>query len=280
MEYPIEATFRDDDGAGVIRLKVAAICACLDSEPDGTGYPDEEIEPFFQLVKKVGRSGTEYEGQIDPHAFLYLQPAGNLAIDVDSVVDALRMSIDKGHLKPAFLKIDLDGVIDAVGTWILTTDFYKWCASRGFQHGDVCSDYDDGEGSIFDQALNNADDRRKELEAPYFDAGYKTQSDTTNIAIENLRAKCDDLYLENMIMRQGFLPEKPVEERPLRTRERNTLLSIIAVLCRESKYDYARPAKIAGLIKKKAEEMGLDIGESTIENHLKKIPEALEVRMR
>jgi hypothetical protein len=66
----------------------------------------------------------------------------------------------------------------------------------------------------------------------------------------------------------------------LATTERNTLLSIIAALCSHAKLDYRRPAKTAPLIKNYATEMGLSIGETTIEGHLKKIPDALEARMK
>jgi hypothetical protein len=66
----------------------------------------------------------------------------------------------------------------------------------------------------------------------------------------------------------------------LATNERNTLLVIIAALCREAKIDYTRPAKAAGMILHTADGMGLKIGETTIERHLKKIPGALEARMK
>lgn len=69
-------------------------------------------------------------------------------------------------------------------------------------------------------------------------------------------------------------------EKPLGTKERNTLLTIIAVLCKEAKLDHTRPAKTAGLIQSTAAGMGLSIGESTIEGHLKKIPDALGTRMK
>ena len=67
---------------------------------------------------------------------------------------------------------------------------------------------------------------------------------------------------------------------PISTRERNTLLTIIAVLCKEAKIDYTKPAKAAGMIQSTAATMAVSIGETTIENHLKKIPNALATRMK
>lgn len=70
------------------------------------------------------------------------------------------------------------------------------------------------------------------------------------------------------------------DDKPLSTTERNTLLCIIAALCKEAKMDYKTHAKTAGLIQKTAAEMAVSIGETTIEGHLKKIPNALATRMK
>lgn len=86
----------------------------------------------------------------------------------------------------------------------------------------------------------------------------------------------------------SYAAPRPVEQqsdsmllsKPLSTRERNTLLTIIAVLCKDLDYDTKKHAKTAGLIHSTAAEMGLSIGESTIEGHLKKIPDALAARMK
>lgn len=69
-------------------------------------------------------------------------------------------------------------------------------------------------------------------------------------------------------------------ERALGSRERNTLLSIIGILCREAKLDYLKHAKTAGLLKDTAASMGVSIGESTIELHLKKVPTAIAALTR
>jgi hypothetical protein len=71
-----------------------------------------------------------------------------------------------------------------------------------------------------------------------------------------------------------------LEEKPLSNRERDTLLTIIAALCKEAKIPYEKPAKAAGLIQSLATGMGVSIGETTIEGHLKKIPDALTTRMK
>ena len=86
--------------------------------------------------------------------------------------------------------------------------------------------------------------------------------------------------LKQLKLPAQFLEAAESVEKPVSTRERNTLLIIIAVLCKEAKLDYTKPAKTAGLIQGAAAGMGVSIGESTIEGHLKKIPDALGSRTR
>jgi hypothetical protein len=80
--------------------------------------------------------------------------------------------------------------------------------------------------------------------------------------------------------RTGLTASLSNGETPLGTTERNTLLTIIAVLCKEAKLEYTTHAKTAGLILNTATGMGLSIGETTIEGHLKKIPNALASRLK
>lgn len=84
-----------------------------------------------------------------------------------------------------------------------------------------------------------------------------------------------------------FLPESTgaidpsvQPEKPLTTRERNNMLTTIAALCKEAKLDYRTPAKTAGLIRGVMAGMGVDVGETTIEGYLKKIPDVLESRAK
>ena len=69
-------------------------------------------------------------------------------------------------------------------------------------------------------------------------------------------------------------------EKPLSTKELNTVLVIIAALCKDMGYDHTKASKTAGLIQSTAAKMGASIGETTIEGYLKKIPDALGTRMK
>ena len=70
------------------------------------------------------------------------------------------------------------------------------------------------------------------------------------------------------------------EIKTLGNRERETLLTIIGILCKEAKLDHKTHAKSATFIKDMAAKMGVLIGETTIEGKLKLVSDALASRMK
>ena len=71
------------------------------------------------------------------------------------------------------------------------------------------------------------------------------------------------------------------EEKLLGTKERTTLLCVIAALCKYSDIDFRKSSKNAAVIRAIAnEKLGVSIGETTIENYLKLIPDALQNRSK
>jgi hypothetical protein len=72
-----------------------------------------------------------------------------------------------------------------------------------------------------------------------------------------------------------------LEDTPPKTvgqRERSTLLTIIAALASLAKVDVSRPSKAAAAIESETTLLGARVAARTVEEHLKRIPEALERR--
>ena len=68
-------------------------------------------------------------------------------------------------------------------------------------------------------------------------------------------------------------------DRPLKERERATLLTIIAALAKTAEIDVSQPSKAGGQIEAlTTRALGIRIPARTVENHLKAIPDALERR--
>ena len=69
-------------------------------------------------------------------------------------------------------------------------------------------------------------------------------------------------------------------DTPLKERERTTLLTLIAVLCDHGGLDITKPSKTANIIGALTSRIGAPVAPRTIEDHLKRIPAALEKRTR
>ena len=90
-------------------------------------------------------------------------------------------------------------------------------------------------------------------------------------------------FLREVAEDDGDKSLRSIEDKPLGTTERNTLLTIIAVLAKEAKVpldDYSKPGKAAGYIEGLTDEFGAHVSKRAIEEHLKKIPDALATRMK
>lgn len=94
-----------------------------------------------------------------------------------------------------------------------------------------------------------------------------------------VRVKCK--ALEKFFKQKNIvIGTNKVKEKPLGTRERDTLLTIIAALAKDAKIDIAHASKAAASIENLTETMGTPVSRRAIEEHLKKIPDALEIRMK
>jgi hypothetical protein len=77
----------------------------------------------------------------------------------------------------------------------------------------------------------------------------------------------------------GTQNDATMQEKPLSTKERNTLLTIIAALCDYSNIDFkARGA--SAQITAMTQEIGAEVSDDTIRKVLTKIPDAIETRMK
>jgi hypothetical protein len=74
----------------------------------------------------------------------------------------------------------------------------------------------------------------------------------------------------------GKAKNVPAPEKPMATRERTTLLVIIAALAKEAKIDVGETWKSAQRIEKVTLEMGVRVSTEAISKKLREIPDALE----
>ena len=119
MDYPHELMFPSGRVApGMIRLKVAAVVACIDTGSiEGTEIEESDLQAF------LGPRQAWHEA----HAFVNIEPTGNLGRLTAQTIDALCASIRAGEIKPLRLRMKLNGEIDTRETWLLVDDFDLHC---------------------------------------------------------------------------------------------------------------------------------------------------------
>jgi hypothetical protein len=76
------------------------------------------------------------------------------------------------------------------------------------------------------------------------------------------------------------LDRAALQDRELTTRERTTLLVLIAALATELKIDLGHPSKAGETISKMTERLGASVSARTIENHIRAASEAVDRRLK
>jgi hypothetical protein len=86
-----------------------------------------------------------------------------------------------------------------------------------------------------------------------------------------VRVEALEAYIQQMPPKAADALDKPLKER-----ERTTLLSIIAALAVEADIDLSHPSTAASSVVARLQLMGIRLGQTTVESHLKKAIEASE----
>lgn len=134
-----------------------------------------------------------------------------------------------------------------------------------------------GDGSVFGF-------RRTEIER-FLEANgvsLRLSNDASNAPLTDaeLLGKYQDVEQEKARLQQEndrlTAEIEQLKNKSVGTRQLNNLLTVIAAACEYGRLDFKTPAKTAGVIRQTMSGMGVDVGETTIEGYLKKIPKALE----
>ena len=239
------------------------------SEWNGEEFDDSDYIQFQRLDEA---SGYRYIGA---HEFVHVEPTGRIKAACEAIEIAIVNAVDRGHIVPKQTRRNLAGEVQPAYTHLDVDDILNWCESVDIEPSEMFLEYREQEKGVEASAYICVEKERFDLEneGAFGDAKMRgallTQDEITNVIIENLR------------FRQGFFEaEDAPNEKGLQQRERHTLLTIIAVLCKEAGLEHTKHSKTAGILASTAASMGLSIGDSTIESHLKKITNALAGRMK
>ncbi len=194
---------------------------------------------------------------------------------------ALVRSAEAGHLKVEVKGRDLaDSRLIPERTFVHLSDLAEWLETHGHERGDIIADMEDSETDdpwLIASAV--AEDRaRFRLAQPASLHPRSSQSPEIDDMRRDIAAKRLRIaHLEQQLdaARRGA---GDVEKR-VSTRERRTLLTVVAALCKRAGIDpAARGAAMA--IASATQELGVPVGDDSIRAMLKAIPDAMESRTR
>jgi len=247
--------------------------------------------PLRELAKLIALE-LFYQGKIDAPGFSneWNQDVSNprfqkaLSGHADKYESALIESIERNEIKAEWLRRNIEnGSIDPENTLLHTEQFQKFLDIFGLHDVGIESDMPvreliDSEGSLFSHIID------------YIVALRAPDESIDNDWLEEEKAKygeqpelLESLLMENFRLREEAASRSKVdqqEEKPIATRERNTLLAIIAALAKEAGVDLSRPAKAGELIAKLTEQIGARVDHYTVEQKIKQIQDAIESRSK
>lgn len=129
---------------------------------------------------------------------------------------------------------------------------------------------------LFDETERNT---HSAINADSFKA-LQVERDALSARLDNAKTEYTKLRNERDEIRKELQQFKAAEQQdaPLDTRERNTLLTIIGVLCSANGIPITTHRKAGDIIEGMAAELGISIGAQAIGNHLQGVPQAMASR--
>ncbi|MGE4370100.1 MAG: hypothetical protein AB7E12_10505 [Burkholderiaceae bacterium] len=201
----------------------------------------------------------------------------------------LMNAIQSGSLEADLVQRDLnDNLIPNrvyISFWALT----EWLGERGYEYGDVMTEWVENQEKRAEALLSEAEFYRhatreeiRQIEQARFMAQYSVET-RGNVSEQPLEVAYKAAIAEIKHLRKALSAPPNMSpakvDRPISTRPRRTLLTIIAALC---DYSAIEPNKrgASTRIAAMTEEIGAPVTAETIADLLKEIPDALETRMK
>jgi hypothetical protein len=210
---------------------------------------------------------------------------------VEVIAAGLCSAIDSGKLRASPVRRALDDSLEREETHVDYDDLCDWMKERGLQPGDHMNSWVSYEATIGDliceevaflraaqkrgtQELENIERQRRDAKYGLLDEAQVLES--LRAALKAKLNEIHELQRKLVELRSG---QAVRVDRPLHTRQRRTLLTIIAALCSQAGFDYGVRGA-AQRIRRATELIGAPIDDGTIDGLLKEIPDAVESRMK
>ena len=162
---------------------------------------------------------------IGAHEFANAEPTGRMKMACEGVEAALVSAVNQGHLSPRQVRRSLAGAINPAETYLNVDDVLNWCETVGISPSEMFFLYREHEENIAGDAYQHLEKERFRLE-------NKTAIDDARESTSRLtEEEISHIAIENLRFREGhFGSADQRHDKPLKPRERDTLLNIIGAL--------------------------------------------------
>ncbi len=162
---------------------------------------------------------------IGAHEFANAAPVGRMKMACDGIEAAIVGAVNHGHLSPRQVRRNLAGAINPAETYLNVDDVLNWCETVDIDPSEMFFEYREEEENIAGSAYQYLKKERFKLEN---EAAIKGARESTGRLTEE---EINHMVIENIRFREGhFGGANQRHDKPLATRERDTLLNIIGAL--------------------------------------------------
>jgi len=215
--------------------------------PNASNLADSDLNDATDDIRRAIKAGKLNTVEFHPYSDV---PFEHYGLDPEAVIEWASNKFPKFPFAKAEVVVGATSVTDYANGRILM-DLTKWCESKS------AAAERNGDPNAGNFSLVTAFIKDRLLGDPLAAS-----------EIVYLQSIPEPLSSENNPSNNG--------EKLLGQRERDTLLTIIAALAKNAEIDISATSKAASLIEKLTENLGARVAARTVEEHLKRIPEALE----
>jgi hypothetical protein len=210
----------------------------------------------------------------------FLEPAGHLKSSRDKLEKGLLKAIELGRIKPVAAARNVDGRLDPIYSLLALSDVRTWCDEHDFDLGDWWSRYELDEQEF---ASTVAEDI----------VAHRTPSPMNPEPTESSKARMEEYSKAEGSMREEIFRKTVLEiealksrhdgehlhrESPINTREKNSLLAVIAAFVTALEDRLPEGYKRAEAVSRLTEQVGASVSVNTVDKILKQADSAVDRR--
>ena len=195
-------------------------------------------------------------------------------------------AIEKGQIKANPINRNLDDQLIPEICHIDIGDLRQWLTERGYDVGDIYREYTETELEVIERVCDEINffrtyrDRQDGEEVDSLIRSIRKDIKLNDSRIVELIGRYKYELVQNLELRNKIPNAEPAKvDRPISTRARRTMLTIIAALCKQAKIDYQKRGAAID-IKKATERIEAPVDDETIRKLLEEIEYAVDSRMK